>query len=200
KEFCTEHIRQLEAYRAEMKSYVLELPTVTFAKSHVIQDPAGDIHLEFRGRAHTAGDIVVFNPQKRVVASGDTIIGFLPNLADGYPKPWPQTIESVGQLPFDSIIAGHGPVHRDRARMGQMRNYLEELTERVEEGKKAGKPLAELQSTITLPSLKSLQANGYGRWVTENLDKFSVYIGTKTAIEDRLAGNVASIYQNLDRV
>jgi len=200
KEFCTEQIRQLEAYRAEMKSYTLELPTVTFAKSHVIQDPAGDIHLEFRGRAHTAGDIVVFNPQKRVVASGDTIIGFLPNLADGYPKPWPKTIESVGQLPFDSIIAGHGPVQRDRARMGQMRNYIEELTARVEEGKKAGKPLAELQTTITLGSLKSLQANGYAHWVTENLDKFSVYIGTKTAIEDRLTGNIASIYQNLDRV
>ena len=58
----------------------------------------------------------------------------------------------------------------------------------------------ELQNTITLPSIKSLQANGYGQWVTGNLDKFSVYIGTKTSIEDRLTGNIASIYQNLDRV
>jgi glyoxylase-like metal-dependent hydrolase (beta-lactamase superfamily II) len=143
---------------------------------------------------------VVFSPQKRVVASGDTIIGFLPNLADGYPKPWPKTIDSVGQLPFDHIIAGHGPVHHDRARMAQLRNYIEELTARVEEGKRAGKPLAELQSTITMASLKTLQANGYAGWVTENLDRFTVYIGRKTAIEDRLTANIEAIYQNLDRV
>ena len=89
KERYTELIRQLKAYQTEMKSYTLELPTITFAKSHVIKDPAGDLHIEFHGRAHTAGDIAVFSPQKRVVASGDVIIGFLPNIADGYPRPWP---------------------------------------------------------------------------------------------------------------
>jgi glyoxylase-like metal-dependent hydrolase (beta-lactamase superfamily II) len=72
--------------------------------------------------AHTAGDVAVFSPQKRVVASGDVIIGFLPNIADGYPRPWPATINSVGQLAFDHIVPGHGPVHHDRARMTQMRN------------------------------------------------------------------------------
>jgi cyclase len=200
RQFWREQIRQLQAYQAELKSYALELPTVTFARSHVIPDRAGDLHIEFHGRAHTAGDIVVFSPQKRVVASGDTIIGFLPNLADGYPKPWPKTIDSVGQLAFDQIIPGHGPVHRDRARMAQFRNYIEELTARVEEGKKAGKPLAELQSTITMASLKTLRANGYASWVAGNLDAFTVYIGRKTAIEDRLTANISAIYENLDRV
>jgi cyclase len=197
--FWREQIRQLQAYQAELKSYPLELPTITFARSHVIADRAGDLHLEFHGRAHTAGDIVVFSPQKRVVASGDAIIGFLPNLADGYPKPWPKTIDSIGQLSFDHIIAGHGPVQHDRARMAQFRNYIEELTSRVEEGKKAGKPLAELQSTITMASLKTLQANGFAGWVAGNLDSFTVYIGRKTAIEDRLTANIEAIYQNLDR-
>jgi len=200
RQFWREQIRQLQAYQAELKSYPLELPTITFARSHVISDRAGDLHIEFHGRAHTAGDIVVFSPQKRVIASGDTIIGFLPNLADGYPKPWPKTIDSVGQLRFDHIIAGHGPVQHDRARMAQLRNYIEELTARVEEGKRAGKPLTELQSTITMASLKTLQANGYAGWVTENLDRFTVYIGRKTAIEDRLTANIEAIYQNLDRV
>jgi cyclase len=200
RQFWREQIRQLQAYQAELKSYPLELPTITFARSHVIPDRSGDLHIEFHGRAHTAGDIVVFSPQKRVVASGDTIIGFLPNLADGYPRPWPKTIDSVGQLSFDQIIPGHGPVHHDRARMAQFRNYIEELTARVEEGKKAGKPLAELQNTITMASLKTLQANGYAGWVTANLDAFTVYIGQKTAIEDRLTANISAIYENLDRV
>jgi cyclase len=195
-----DQIRQLESYRTEMKNYSLELPTITFEKSYVIKDGAGDLHVEFHGRAHTAGDIVVFSPQKRVIAAGDVINGFLPNLADGYPKPWPKTIDSFGQLPYDHLISGHGPVHHDRARIGQFRNYIEELTGLVEMGKKAGKPLAELQKTLTVASIKTLQANGYSSYVRDNLDKFAVYLGSRTAIEDRLSGNIESIYNNLDRV
>ena len=198
--FCEEQIRQLVAYQAEMKNSPLELPTITFAKSHVIQDSTGDLHIEFHGRAHTAGDIVVFSPQKRVVAAGDVIIGFLPNLGDGYPKPWPKTIDSVGGLEFNKLIPGHGAVHDGRARMGQMRTYIEDLTGRVEAAKKAGKPVAEIQKTITVKSLPTLQANGYGSYVADNLNKFSVYIGQRTAIEDRLAGNIEHIYKNLDKV
>jgi glyoxylase-like metal-dependent hydrolase (beta-lactamase superfamily II) len=193
-------IRQLEAYQAEMKSYTLELPTITFAKSYVVKDSAGDLHIEFHGRAHTAGDIMVFSPQKRVVASGDAISGFLPSMPDGYPKPWPTTINSVGQWAFDKIIAGHGPVQQDRSPMMHLRDYIEELTGRVEEGKKAGRPLGELQKTFTIASFKSLQANGYASYVADNMEKFTVYLGQKTALEERLTANIKDVYNNLDRV
>lgn len=88
RQWVNEQLRQLEAYQQEMKSYPLELPTVTFGNTHVIQDPSGDLHIEFHGRAHTAGDIQVFSPAKKALASGDTIIGFLPNINDGYPRSW----------------------------------------------------------------------------------------------------------------
>jgi hypothetical protein len=83
--------------------------------------------------------------------------------------------------------------------MSQMKNYIEELTGLVEAGKKAGKPLAELQRTITWSTLKTLQANGYGSYVAENLKKYSVYVGSRTAEQDRLSANIDAIYKNLDR-
>ena len=104
------------------------------------------------------------------------------------------------QLAFDHLIAGHGPVHHDRARIGQFRNYIEELTRLVETGKKAGKPLAELQKTLTMASFKRLQANGYASYVAGNMEKFTVYLGQKTALEERLAANIKDVYNNLDRV
>jgi len=70
---------------------------------------------------------------------------------------------------------------------------------RVEAGKKAGKPVAELQKTLTVASLKTLQDNGFGKWVGENLDKYSIYIGSRTPVEDRLLANIDAIYKNLDR-
>jgi len=35
--------------------------------------------------------------------------------------------------------------------------------------------------------------------VDENLKRFSVYLGPRTAFEDRLAANVEAVYRNLDR-
>ena len=199
KEFYKEQIRLAQAYQVEMKSFTPELPDITFAKSHVINDSAHDLHIEFHGRAHTAGDVVVFCPQKRAVATGDAIIGFLPNIADGYPREWPKTIDSVGKLAADKILPGHGAVQPGFDRANQMRDYIEELTGIVERGKKAGKPLAELQKSITLASLKTLQANGYGAYVADTTNKFSVYLGSRTALEDRLAANIDAVYKNLDR-
>jgi glyoxylase-like metal-dependent hydrolase (beta-lactamase superfamily II) len=182
-----------------MKSYPLELPTLTFAQTHLIKDTSGDLELAFHGKAHTAGDIQVFSPAKKVVASGDAIIGFLPNINDGYPRPWPTTIDSVAAWKFDSIIAGHGAVQHGRDRMGQFRNYIEDLTARVERAKKAGTPLADLQKSITPGTLATLQNGGFGMYVAGNLDKYTVYLGNRNPLEDRLTANIAAIYNNLEK-
>ncbi len=199
KEGYQEQIRQAQAYLEEMKNFTPELPDITFAKSYQVQDRAFDLHIEFHGRAHTAGDVAVFCPQRRTVASGDAIIGWVPNIADGYPRDWPRTIDSIGELAPDRILPGHGPLQQSRERMAQMRNYIEELTGLVENGKKAGKPLSELKATITPSAVKSLNANGYGAYMADNLNKYSVYVGSRTAFEDRFTGNIEAIYNNLDR-
>jgi cyclase len=199
RDWCNEQLRQLQTYQNEMKSFPLELPTVTFAKTHVISDGSGDLHVDFNGKAHTAGDVQVFSPSRKVVAAGDTIIGFLPNLNDGYPRPWPKTIDSVGQLQFEHIICGHGAVQHGRDRMGQFRNYIEDLTARVEQGKKAGKPLAELQKTLTPAALPTLKDHGFAGFVADNLDKYAIYVGQRTPLEDRLTANITAIYNNLDK-
>src|SRR6202030_2464212 len=62
KEFFKEQLRLVQAYQVEMKSFSPAVPDITFAQSHVIKDPTHDLHIEFHGRAHTAGDVMVFCP------------------------------------------------------------------------------------------------------------------------------------------
>jgi cyclase len=157
-----DRIRQLESFQREMQNFTPVLPTVTFGKTYVIKDKDHDLHVEFHGRAHTAGDVVVFCPQKRVVATGDMVLGTLPFLADSFPKEWPRTIDTVAKLDFDQVAGGHGASQHGKQRMLAQRNYIEELATRVEAGKKAGQPLAEIQKSIPLASLKSFAADGYG--------------------------------------
>jgi cyclase len=178
----SDRIRQLEAFSREMKNFEPVLPTVTFDKTYVIRDKAHDLHVEFHGRAHTAGDVVVFCPQKRVVATGDMVLGTLPFLADSFPKEWPRTIDSVAKLGFDHIAGGHGQAAHNRQRMMSQRNYIEELAMRVDAGKKAGKSLAEIQRAMPIASIKALQADGYGAAVLA-ADPAAAQLAVKTNIE-----------------
>ena len=87
-----------------------------------------------------------------------------------------------------------------RDRMSQFRNYIEDLTARVERAKKAGTPLADLKKSITPATLATLQTGGFGSYVAGNLDRYTVYLGNRTPLEDRLTANIAAIYNNLDKV
>jgi cyclase len=200
KAWCAERIRQLWAYQAELQNYHLELPTITFGKTYVIHDKAHDLHLEYHGHAHTGGDVVVFCPQARAVATGDMILGTLPFIADGFPRAWPKTIDSVGKLSFDHVMPGHGPAQHDRRPMTNERNYIEELAERVAAGKKAGKTAAELQAEITVESLKSIQSNRYSEYLMENQDHTEPNLNPVERVRAGVKTNIADVFKNIDRV
>jgi cyclase len=178
-----DRIRQLEAFAREMQNFTPVLPTVTFGKTYVIKDKAHDLHVEFHGRAHTAGDVVVFCPQKRVVATGDMILGTLPFLADSFPKEWPKTIDSVAKLPFDHVAGGHGAVQNGRQRMTGQRNYIEELVVKVDAGKKAGQSLNEIQRNMRVASIKALQSDDYGALMRAGRDETAMQAAVNTNIE-----------------
>ena len=81
-----------------------------------------------------------------------------------------------------------------------MRNYIEELTEQVEAGKKAGNSIADLQRTITVASLKSMQSNGYGAYVSDNQYKYSPNFGPATPMQDGVNKNIVEVYSNLEKI
>jgi cyclase len=201
KAFCAEQIRQLEAYQAEMKDFSLELPTITFDDSYVLRDPAFDLHLDFHGHAHTAGDVFAFCPQQRAIATGDASHGWVPNLGDGYPHDWPATIDKVMKADFKYVLGGHGPMQSDRVVMTNQRNYIEELTGKVEEGKRDGLTVEEMQKRFTVHSLRSLQSNGYAAFLTriqsEGHPRFSE--ADDSPLQQDINGNIRDIFKNLDR-
>jgi cyclase len=199
KVFCADQIRQMQAYLAEVRNYTLELPTITFDKSYQLSDPAFDLHLEFHGHAHTAGDLFVLCPQKRALATGDASHGWLPNLADGFPRYWPRTIDQVSVADFKYILGGHGPMQTDRTVMTNQRNYIEELTEKVEGATKAGLTLAEMQKRFTLKSLRSLQSNGYEEFLARTIAEGNPHFGTAPPLQDGVNENIHDVLKNLDR-
>lgn len=195
-------IEETREYGRELLAYKPELPNVTFSDDLVLHDKAHDLHLAFRGRGHTAGDIVVFCPQKKVLASGDLAHSFFPYIGDGYPREWPHTLRSIGEFEFTHVIGGHGPVQQGRDRLDQMAAYIEELTSAVEEGKREGRTVEELARAITPARLKSLRNGGYGEFIAECTKRGDAESFLKPPAEilaEGVRSNVASIYHSLER-
>jgi cyclase len=183
-----ERIAQLESFATEMRDFEPTLPSITFDKSYVIRERDYDLHLEFHGYGHTAGDVVVFCPQKRVIVTGDAYHPGFPGFIDSYPQLWPKAIDSIAHLQFDHILPGHGKVEHDPLAMIGQRNYIEELTERVIAGKKAGQSVADLQRAITAASLKSLHGQAY------------VPASTPEMVESGIKDNIDAMYDRVEKV
>jgi glyoxylase-like metal-dependent hydrolase (beta-lactamase superfamily II) len=200
KAFCEGEIGHIQAYQAEMKDFTLELPTITFDKTHLLQDAAFDLHLDWHGRSHTSGDVFVLCPQRRVIATGDASHCWVPNIGDGYPRQWPGTIDAVAKADFEHVLGGHGPMQHSRSVMMSQRNFIEELTQRVADAKTAGQPLDEMQKRITVESLKSLQSNGYGAFLQTTQWEENTHFGsTPPPLQNDVSGCVGDVYRNLDR-
>jgi cyclase len=182
----------IRSYIAEMNNYRPELPDVTFDRELILHDKGRELHIAFRGRAHTSGDVVVFCPQSKVVATGDMIHSSLPFIGDAYPAEWPVTMRSVAELPFDYVIGGHGRVQYGKDVLRGMAGYIEELTAAVARDK--GRPLAELQAAITPGKLRSLSGD-YGKYLLQNAGGNSL-----EALAGGVRTNVAHVYERLGAV
>ena len=202
KAYWREMVAQTQAFIAETKDLGVELPDITFDDHLVIHDKAHELRLSFRGRGHTAGDIVAFCPEKKVIASGDLLHSFFPYIADAYPSDWPATLRFIAELPFESVIGGHGGVQPTRVRVNQVRAYFDELIEIVSQAQNQGMPLERLLENVSPSSLKSLADGGYGDFLAGQVKKydFRVHLSTPAEVVSRnVADNITAVFRRLNR-
>lgn len=170
-----ENLRQLESYLAELKQMEVTLPTVTFDRSLVLHDRSRTVQILWLGRGHTDGDIVVYLPREKIVASGDLLQGAVPFMGDSYPFDWIRTLGELEKLDFDQVIGGHGEVMQGKSQLRLWKEYLSAVMEETTRACSGGLSLAETVEKVS-PLLISRFASRFppGRLeaaVTANIQK-----------------------------
>jgi cyclase len=158
-----EDLRQQEEYLAEIKSLELTLPDLTFDKSMILHRPDRDIVLLFLGRGHTSGDVVVYLPKQRVVATGDLLHGWMPFMGDSYPPEWVATLDALDKLEFDHIVGGHGSV-KPKAHLRFFRSYLADLIDEVRRARTKGETLDQAKTSVAAVLKTKYDAGMDGRF------------------------------------
>jgi cyclase len=127
REQMRQRIEQWQAALPELKSIKLALPTLTFTHRLTIRRGSRTVEILWLGRGHAAGDVVVYLPKERIIASGDLLAGDTPYVAEVNPDEWARTLEAVEKLDFDYVIPGHGEVMRGKEHFALWKEYLRDL-------------------------------------------------------------------------
>src|SRR5258708_3029739 len=141
------NLRQTESYLAELKQLKPALPTRTVSSSVTLTEGGREIQILVLGRAHTDGDVFIYLPREKVVASGDALIDWMPFLNDGYPEEWVQTLGALEKFDFARVIPGHGDV-MPKEQLHFFRGYLTDLIAAVKKAKADGASLDEMKRAI----------------------------------------------------
>ena len=145
----TERIQGWEVALPELKAMRPAMPTLTFERRVVLHSGARTVELLWLGRGHTAGDVVVYLPQERVMATGDLLAGDTPYIADITPYEWIRTLEALEKLDFDIAIPGHGEVMGGKEKLLLWKEYFRDLMAETESAYAAGATLEDAVKRVS---------------------------------------------------
>jgi len=124
----------------ELKNIKFQSATLTFEHDFALDLGNREVQVKFLGRGNTAGDAVVYLPKEKIVVAGDLVVYPIPNMIDGYPVEWIQTLQNLAQLDADTIVPGHGPVLHDKSYVYLLRDLMKSAVDQVNETLKQTSP------------------------------------------------------------
>jgi cyclase len=147
---AAQRVTSLEAYRKELADLQLTAPALTFGDRLTVWLGAREIRLQYLGRGHTAGDVVVFLPRERIVCTGDLFNGQIGYMGDAYVDEWPDALGRLAALDFETVIPGHGAPFTGKERIAPVQACQRDIWRQAEALKREGVPADEAAARIDL--------------------------------------------------
>jgi glyoxylase-like metal-dependent hydrolase (beta-lactamase superfamily II) len=176
-EFTTRHNSNDPVYAPYHDSQLIQ-PNVTFDGSLTLRLGGLTFQITEEGSAHSTSDLTLYIPERRVLAMGDLFKSEIHTgpgdtvykTFDGG-KPFMVVVDKImaRNLPVDTYVPGHGPVHIGRgvADLQELRRYFEtmraEVSRMIKEGKTEQQVVAQFKTPA--PFDKYGQAAGIVRFL-----------------------------------
>jgi glyoxylase-like metal-dependent hydrolase (beta-lactamase superfamily II) len=106
-------VNDAEVIDAEFKRARVTSPTVAFDEMLTLHSGGRRIELRRLGHGNTEGDIVMWLPEEKIVATGDLVVYPTPYAFNVPPRAWAESLENLKALGYRLMVPGHGAVQRD---------------------------------------------------------------------------------------
>lgn len=145
-------IRLISRYLADAPSFEIVLPTIAVSDRLTLHRSGRDIEIRFLGGGHTAGDLVVYLPKERILATGDLVVAPIPLVGgdQSHIGPWISSLDQVAALQPDVIIPGHGPLMRNLTYVKQMARLFRAIRDQTVAAAARGETLEQARKSVDL--------------------------------------------------
>jgi glyoxylase-like metal-dependent hydrolase (beta-lactamase superfamily II) len=128
--------------------------TLTFNERLNLPDASMPLELLYLGRANTDGDLVVWAPQPKVLATGDIVAHPVPYASACYPGEWQAVLGRIKAFDFTCLVPGHGEVQGDRGYLDKLLAVLTDVRRQVAPLVKQGRTLDEVRKAVDRQALR----------------------------------------------
>ena len=143
----------------------LTWPTQTFRERMSLWQGTREAQIIHVGRAHTAGDTIVWMPDDKVLFAGDIVeFGATPYCGDCHFADWPGTIQKLRDLGAEKMVPGRGAALLTKAAVAEALDGTAEFTATLFALVKAGVAKNAPLHEIYLGTLHAMRPR-FGNWV-----------------------------------
>lgn len=123
-------------------------PTRTMTDRLVVDLGGRSVELRHIAPGNTKGDMFLWLPEERILATGDIVVRPTPYGFYSYPRSWAAVLRELKAFNARYIVPGHGEVMTDTAYIDLLAKTMDFVADQVEAQAKAGKSLDETRAAV----------------------------------------------------
>lgn len=148
RDFYVELLENFEFVSEEIQRRRQIVPTRTMTDQVVID--LGDRTVELRHIApgNTKGDVILWLPEEKILATGDIVVRPTPYGFFSYPRSWASVLRQLKSFDAKYIVPGHGDVMTDTSYIDLLAETMDLVADQVDAAVKSGKSLDETRAAM----------------------------------------------------
>lgn len=152
--FYEDLLANFEEVNGQLERRQVTMPTRTMTDRLVIDLGGRTAELRHIAPGNTKGDMFLWLPAERILATGDIVVRPTPYGFFSYPRSWAGVLRQLKALGATTIVPGHGDVMTDYAYLDLLAETMELVADQVDVAAKAGKTLDETRAAMDWSSVE----------------------------------------------
>ena len=145
--------------RMAQNNAALPMATNLVADREVLQLGNREIHIQFLGRAHTGGDLVVYLPAEKIMFMSEAYLHrVFPAMRSAFPSEWVDMIEAAQAMDVDMYVPGHGFVDHPSILKDELEIFQGAIRAVIDEARRWHEEGFDLQDAIAGATFGSLES------------------------------------------
>lgn len=141
-------LEHFDLVNAEVRALKAIEPTKTFTDALTIDLGGRKVELRHMGPGNTNGDIIMYLPKEKILATGDAVVRPTPYGFYSHPRSWVEVLRQMKTLPAKYVVPGHGEIMTDTAYFDLLIDALTFVADEVDKLASEGKSLEEVRKAL----------------------------------------------------